>query len=363
MILLIVFINMSIACMEPETSPLYSMVLLSEDIVPNAIVPFLSLQSLGRFKQVSQLSNQLYNIVSACHLLENDYYACTKALAHCAEVGDKVMFKHWWSYHAKARDNDLSLVLNYKDLTLETRMEAYRKHYSTEEKTKKAIVMDVRCGIDREDSDGVKTVLSGNGIHVFDEIPKEYIFFGKPQFEIDMMLSEACRLNDPLVVEALCGGVVSSKLFRTIVIYGTSHIIAGLINSGALPIDTVDSDKKTLLHYVAQYNFHEIIALLIAKGLLVDCVDTRKKTPLHYATEYRHVYAVMALLDGNANMSLRDRWGRTPLDYVKRAGLVPSNDSEDRHTIKTLLLAHRNKLNTSRRKKDKMSKKGYSKIE
>src|SRR5438445_9275817 len=95
MILFIAFINMSIICMEPETSPLYSMVLLSQDIAPYAVMPFLSLQSLGRFKQVSQLSNQLYNIVNVCSFsnksvcltsawFENDYFACTKALAHCA---------------------------------------------------------------------------------------------------------------------------------------------------------------------------------------------------------------------------------------------------------------------------------------
>jgi hypothetical protein len=376
MILLIVFITMSAVCMELERSALYSKVLLSQDIAPCAVMPWFSLQSLGRFKQTSRLSNQLYNILNVCsfcnesvdltpfcNVLANDYYACTKALAYCAREKNVKMFQHWWSYHEMVRDQNLFILLERKELTLEDRMEAYCQHYSTAKETQKIILNDVRHGLDREDSVVVKTVLLGNSVNVFDLIKKECGVFGDPRFEIDLTIYNGCQLDDARVLESLCGGLISSKLFKVIVPHISSYVLAELINTGALPIDTVDSTKKTLLHYAAQYNFHKIIELLLAKGLLVNCVDTKKKTPLHYAAEYRRVYAVMALLDGNADMSLRDRFGRTPLDCLKCACFVPSNDSENKRIIKNLLKAHRNKPHTSCGKRDKMSKKGYSKIE
>ena len=155
------------------------------------------------------------------------------------------------------------------------------------------------------------------------------------------MLWDACRLNDPLLVQALCSGTIGSTLAALIMEQGDFNLLMGLIELKALNIDVVGSNGKTLLHYAAEYNMYEVIKILIENGIYVNCTDNYGMRPLHYAAKNRHVESIIELLESNdADPRFTNKKGKSVMDYVLREGWESGDDKDTRLMIKGLLKKH-----------------------
>ena len=388
---------MSILGMELDLSKPHPMMLLTKDIVGNSIAPLLSLQTMGHLRRTSRGCRELFNIVrvcpsfyrpasynitcsaQACSVLAHNYYACTKALAHyadektfnhCADEGiqdkekfRKMMFDHWWGYHATVRDKSLVALLGHYNITVDNRMKGYRKYYSTATMIKKRMFEDVQEALKQEELSMAKTLLVGSNLNVFDLVKESY-FFNNAWSRVTTMLWCACYLYDSSLVHALCGGkAIDNELVEHVVAYSASRLIQELIQAGALSVDTVDTwTKKTVLHYAAEHNKYEVISFLLARGAYVNCLDAKKRAPLHYAVQRRHVGAVRELLKcPDADVRFTDKYGNTVMRYASSCGWESDNERDNRYAIKRLLKKHVAKPSDPH-SRPKLSGKGYHEL-
>jgi hypothetical protein len=367
-----IFFGTSIICMEPEKQLSCSLLLLTKDIAHNKIAPFLSLQTVGCIRNTSRECNDLFNVVRicptclqspcstpACSILAQNYYACTKALAHCARVGDKVMFQHWWSYHAHLRNKSVRLLLDRKKLTIEDKMNAYVQHYGEVKNIKRMILKDVLVALNKSMINSAKTLLKGDSVNLFDLHQECY---GSPAIVtegIESLVKVACMAKDVSLLRAVSGDIIDSRLIRLVMMSSNSSFVSQLLEIGALQKDMVDASGKTLLHYAAEYNMSdadEVIRNLLALGIPVNCIDAYKMTPLHYAVKNRRLQSIIALLEsGKIDVCSVDKFGKTVLDYVMYSGW---ESRADRLMVKSLLKS-RIELSFS---SIKGSRKGHSKI-
>jgi hypothetical protein len=336
-----------------------SMMLLTKEIAQNKIAPFLSLQSIGRIRNASKECNDLYNVVRicplcnaskcltpACCVLAKNYYACTKALAHCAQVGDEVMFQHWWGYHAELRNQSLSVLLKHDDFPMEERMKAYAQYYDTPKKIRKIIFKDIQAASDCTNFYNLRTLLVGSNLNIFDLNKECYGRSAELPGKIESVVEAACLYKEISFLRLLSGGTIDSgaidnRLIQLIMTYGSSDLVSELIKIGALGIDIVDSFGKTLLHYVAEYNLHELIMILPKKGISVNSIDAQGMTPLHYAVKNRKLESVKALLESNdVDVFVANKWGKMAFAYASRVHWESDNEKAVRQRIKALLKSH-----------------------
>jgi hypothetical protein len=347
---------MTIVGMDSKNQLTGSMQLISKDIACNKIVPLLTLQETGRLRQTSRWCNALYNAkpehicpffkgsicsTRACLVLADNFYACTKALAHCAHQKDAEMFNHWWRYHAEVRFNNLSKAFKRDDITVQEKMKAYCQYYSTKKDIKKKTLHEIRKVLKNQDLDAARMMIVGSCLQMFDLIKKNVGLLDDHKWLFKWMLVDACRLNDSLLVQAFFNGSIDREFIELIMEAGTFDLLMGLIELKALNIDVVGNADKTLLHYAAEYNMHEAIKILIDNGIYVNCTDRYGMKPLHYAAKNKHIESVIALLASNdADARFTDNKGKTAVDYVSYQGWESGDDRDARLMIKELIKAH-----------------------
>lgn len=366
----------SIICMEPEEQSPCSLLLLTTEISHNKIAPLLSLQTVGCIRNTSKECNALFNVVRicpsclqypcstpACSILAQNYYACFKALAHCAQVGDKVMFQHWWSYHAHLRNKSVRLLLDRKKLTIEDKMNAYVQHYGEVKNIKRMILKDVLVALNKSMINSAKTLLKGNSVNLFDLHQECYGCTAKVTEGIESLVKFACMSKDTSLLRAISGDIIDSRLIKLVMMFSNSSFVSQLIEIGALQKDMVDASGKTLLHYAAEYNTPdacEVIRNLLALGIPVNCIDAYQMTPLHYAVKNRRFQSIIALLEnGNIDVCSVDRFGKTVFDYVMYSGW---ESRADRLMVKSLLKSRVEQSVSYHNQSVKGSRKGRSKI-
>jgi len=359
-ILTIILYSTSIVSMETSNSLPHPITSLTKDVIKNYIAPYLSLQTMGYLRKTSTACTGLFNIIRVCpdfkkkgrcssvpcSILAKNFYACSKALSYCArkDVHDADMFAHWWPCHKVARNYDFFLLKEHSNESLESKMKVYGEYYSKPKKIRKRILRDVEnilCSKEnRKDAFIIKTLFMGSSFNIFDLIKKNTGICGDYEIRVELMLQEACKLNDYSIICALCGNNIDGQWLDYIMQYSNSFIIAGLVKMNNLKIDLESScSKKTVFHYAAEYNWDNVIEILLAKGAYVNCRDMTGKTPLHYAAKYYHINAVKALLKSNdADPRFTNNRGKTALDYVlHRNRLEVAEAQYDRCTVKGLL--------------------------
>ena len=345
-ILLICFVDISIACME------------------------LSISAWSNEQYDTVRTCPMYNeficLTPACCELAQNYYACTKALARCAQVGDEKMFEHWWAYHAAVRNTNLSTLLKRDNVTVNDRMEVYSKYCHKPKNIRKIIFKETKNALGRQDLYTAKTLFVGSNLNVF-ELIKEYykpLKYSYDTTEITyLVLQKGCQLNDLSLVHALCGGVIAREWIQCIMAHSTSYLISELIASGALDINRRGWAEKTLLHYAAEYNLSDIINILLEKGVDVNCIDAKKMTPLHYAAKKRHVESIRALLENNeVDIFLVNKRGKTALDYVTYTGWQVGDERDERCIIIKGLLEKYGEINFIHREDAQISIDGYYRV-
>lgn len=92
-----------------------------------------------------------------------------------------------------------------------------------------------------------------------------------------------------------------------------------LEHSKDLDIDKLtDSQRKTPLHYAAEYGSKEMIELCIADTKDINKLDSLGQTPLILAARHNNQDAIMVLLAHGAEQSIRDSNKKTFHDYTER---------------------------------------------
>ena len=316
--------------------------LLPEDIVHNNIQPSLSLQDIGRLKQVSPGCNTLYDAEKACSsfngwvcnsyacsILRNNYYVCTKALAHCARTKNMDLFGHWWFYHDKIRNKNVTLLLQRDYVTIRDQMRLYRRDYHSTETIQKRIMEHVVQLLHDRDMPSVGTVLSRSNLNVF-TLSNYFrrIYTGNITKDI---MAHACALNNSDFISCLCDGSIGGELLPYVMQYSSGNLVKELIEKDVLSIDVVDKRHRTPLHLAIKYNHTQAIILLLRKGINVNRQDDWGKTALHYAVEYVGEGAASVLLaEDRLDVFRTDKLGSTALDYVVTNNILASYGAQFR---------------------------------
>lgn len=97
--------------------------------------------------------------------------------------------------------------------------------------------------------------------------------------------------------------------------FGQESWAEELIGYG-IPVDYVDWNGQTALHWAARMNQNAVLGLLIAHGAQTDVMDNEKNTPLHLAVSNNHEEAVRQLLQANANPGIYNSKNFTPYRWA-----------------------------------------------
>jgi len=99
------------------------------------------------------------------------------------------------------------------------------------------------------------------------------------------------------------------------------HKIQKLIESGNDPINKKYSiHDETMLHYVARYNWIQMVQYLIENGADVNALDGHIGTPLHDAAGSGNMCVIKYLLDCGANKSHLNRENETAAEVARSRG-------------------------------------------
>jgi ankyrin repeat protein len=81
-----------------------------------------------------------------------------------------------------------------------------------------------------------------------------------------------------------------------------------------LSFNTIDKDKRNLLHHAILSNNIEIVNWLIENNIDINCKDKNGWTPLHFAIQNHNIELVNILLKNNSIIiDNPDNYGNTPL--------------------------------------------------
>ncbi len=328
---------------------------LSPDIVVNVVQPFLSYEDLGRLQRVSKRTQPLWNFEKmctnrgsgccgsyACSRLLNNYYACTKALVHCAQSNNKEQFGHLWSLHSFVRAKFDSANRNLQ-------MHNYKKKMSKKEDLARAHIRHLADVIEEKDVFAATTILSKGS-----PAPLDLVQVYAPQCEpvfIDLQLRDlfynAFELNSLEIVIDLCGGQVDGRSLSYIMRYGDCRMIKALFRAEKMSVDIVDQFRKRPLHYAAEFGMHGLAIMFLNKGAYPNSRDNKGRTPLHYAAKKAHVRVVKTLLEQNdVSILCTNKNGRTPLRYVSKWRISCAKSAEktdDMRRIRAMLKDARDK--------------------
>lgn len=395
-ILSIIFFAIPMYSMELSISSSCNMVSLPQDIIREKIQSLMSLQDISRLKRISLEYNILCNTDLICPLfhqgecsiackrlaLEENYFACTKALGHLAcnarnkkldrfvRDRNEEMFKHLWNHQAVERDKHMKSMCQGSDFTLKDQMKMYKPFYKVKY-AHKAIVSHAVEAIYNSDAACAKKVLAGDKVSIFDVIHK---YVGVKRLfcdtgELDIIFYQICQFGDAELIKAFCGGVIDERSFEYIVPRVGAELIIDLILKGILPVDIVNtSNNKTVLHVAARRGFQGVIkTALDSSKCSLNYRDAQGKTPLHYAVQHGQVGVVLTILSNDeVNIHVKDKYRQKPIDYttsIKRF-FVPHNADEltSKQTIREMLEIHAEKRDKHPRSYSKVNHNGYDTI-
>jgi hypothetical protein len=369
-------------------SPFVSgMTVLNKDIARHHIQSWLTFQEVSRLKQVSKYCNELYDIASncpymhgnvcptyACNRCAKSYYHCTKMLVDCALKGNEQMFKHLWVHHRNIRKSNVAKLMKKSkeklaskikgeklchqkfEITMEDAMHCYGRYYSKLKNIHRHIFNCVMKAIRKGDIVLANTMLSGSGLSLFD--------LCKDEITLDCLFVQACELNDVDLIKNICGGYVDECSFGYVIRYAHEQLLFDLIDKDILPAESVTKDeKKSVLHFVAQRGFDNVIKIALEKGAWVNCRDFYEKTPLHYAVKNANLGVVTELLKSvDADVRFKDIKGRMPIEYntPQREYLlhVPKMTFE-RNVIAIMLKEHKDQHQVAAYSYSKVHSNGY----
>ncbi|XP_065653217.1 early endosome antigen 1-like isoform X3 [Hydra vulgaris] len=105
---------------------------------------------------------------------------------------------------------------------------------------------------------------------------------------------------------------------------GQDCLVITLINLGC-DVNTVDSNKNTLLHYACEGGYLACAALLLEKGVDVNAVNDKGWSALHSAVSKaetdKHVESIEFLLEMGADVLLENHENETASDLAKRCAV------------------------------------------
>jgi ankyrin repeat protein len=97
-------------------------------------------------------------------------------------------------------------------------------------------------------------------------------------------------------------------------------ILAYLLASDKLDINSTDSYGRTLLSWVAGRGHKAVVTLLLDKGVELETKDQSGRTPLTWAAGCGHEAVAILLLEKGAGLETKDQFGRTPLSWAAEYG-------------------------------------------
>jgi Ankyrin repeats (many copies) len=275
----------------------------------------------------------------ACAELSQNYYLCSRALAHCAKKSNIDMFGHLWLFHRNVR---ASYALDTERKSVDKLMYRYVTDYGTQQNAETSFNELVLDAFDAYDADGLKTVFKGRELYI-------------PHVSGDRVLRRMCRIGDvDLLFKyfASYGYQYSPKTLQWIIQYGSSSIVDALIKNGSLCADEMRKDGMTAVHFAVIYDRCDNMKVLLDHGFRINIGNTRGKTPLHYAAQESNVAAVRLLLEHDANVYLVDNDGKMARDYIPFLttkilhflGEDRSHKKARNKVIRDLLEQHRNNM-------------------
>lgn len=96
-----------------------------------------------------------------------------------------------------------------------------------------------------------------------------------------------------------------------------SKILLYLLTKKGIDVNTMDENKKTVLHYIIQHNNIDVLTLLCKNNdLNINCKDSAGYTPLHYSFAHEFLECSKILLDNGAFVNSLDSNGNTCLHYM-----------------------------------------------
>ncbi|KAH3756530.1 12 days embryo spinal ganglion cDNA [Pelomyxa schiedti] len=110
---------------------------------------------------------------------------------------------------------------------------------------------------------------------------------------------------------------VGAKDFDWAVKNGDLAGVKGFVTKSKALVNMLDANKRTPMHWSADYGQLEIAQYLFANGARVDERDRFGITPLLAAVYAGHENMVQFLLSKKANKTIRGMDGRTPLEAAE----------------------------------------------
>jgi ankyrin repeat protein len=134
-------------------------------------------------------------------------------------------------------------------------------------------------------------------------------------------------------------------LIYLVIVKGFTKIVSKLIDYGA-PLDVLDSDGTSILHYPIKYDQDEILTMLLDASertigiSLVNIPDNNKRIPINYAVNYQNIFALTELIKRGAN-----------INYALPDGLIPLHMATIKKNlaIARILIRHGTNINAQKK--------------
>ena len=262
---------------------------LTEDILQNAVRPYLTLQTIARFAQTSKKYAHIFepgkiDICMPClKKIEEDYYRCTHALGRFAQYENETMFEKMWTFDAEMRNKNVALLEQKSDLNRCDKMNVYRKYYGNLEDVDKNIAEQLRVAITDDDVNAIDAIIEHKKYNIFNLFKNDETLEIAFQALCSGVTRGYTNADTILALLPVENGEHKNLAIQYIAKYDELSILLALLKKGYLKVHEEYGNKCTLLHYAAVRGCRRLTGILLKQGVDMHVVNTWGKQPLYYA--------------------------------------------------------------------------------
>ncbi|MCC2646037.1 MAG: hypothetical protein K0R02_102 [Rickettsiaceae bacterium] len=111
------------------------------------------------------------------------------------------------------------------------------------------------------------------------------------------------------------------------------QLVEYLLNKEEIKIDATDKEKKTPLHFAADYGDDKMVKLLVEHSADVNAIDFKSFTPLTYAVRKGSLFLVKFFIEKGARVDIKDKNGAPIIAYAAGLSKAPANISLESKNI------------------------------